>query len=164
MGRDALLTDGFRLLNAIPTEEIERRIDWLESALAAYKTMLVVKVAMETKPERMDVPDDWEAFVPTVTPDPPKVTVPDPEPIAKYQRLPRQESIRRVREFLATKGLHGAKTADIGRAIGVTYASASYTMDLSDGVEWYREGKSWILKNETPREPNWALVEAKETA
>lgn len=59
-----LLIDGFKLLNTLPKEEIEKRIEWLENALASYRTILAVKNVMENKPGGFVVPQEFEAILP----------------------------------------------------------------------------------------------------
>lgn len=58
-----LLTDGFLLLQRMPIEEIEERINWLEGALTSYKTLLMVRQAMETKPGGLLLPKSWKPIV-----------------------------------------------------------------------------------------------------
>lgn len=58
-----ILTDGFQLLRRIPVAELERRIAWLENSLASYRTMLVVRQLMDSKPEMLQTPPEWESVV-----------------------------------------------------------------------------------------------------
>lgn len=60
-----LLTDGFLILARLPIREIEARIAWLEGTLTSYRTLHMVRVAMESKPEGLEMPPTWEQIVPT---------------------------------------------------------------------------------------------------
>lgn len=53
------LMDGFRILEQLSVEEIEKRVLWLEEALATYKTLLAVKRCHQNKPTNLDTPDEW---------------------------------------------------------------------------------------------------------
>lgn len=45
------LKDAFAIVQALDIEEVERRIAWLEEALAVYKMLRAVKVIHDRKPE-----------------------------------------------------------------------------------------------------------------
>jgi hypothetical protein len=82
-----LLTDGFLILARMPIREIEARIAWLEATLASYRTLHMLRVAMESKPEGLETPPTWEQIVPE--------TVQQP-PVADDR-----DSLQRMREWMA---------------------------------------------------------------
>jgi len=59
----AILTDSFRLLQDIPTEELESRIEWLEASLMTYKQLLIIKQLMERRPHLLETPPHWQSVL-----------------------------------------------------------------------------------------------------
>lgn len=59
-----LLTDGFDILARLSVEELEHRVEWLERALAAYKTCLMVRRVMDNQPPDLKIPPkEWGPLV-----------------------------------------------------------------------------------------------------
>lgn len=87
-----LLTDGFLVLQRLSVAEVEKRIAWLENALASYRTLLIVRKVMINKPDTMDVPKEWEGIIEQAPPQEIPVTVPESAPIG----LKVQEHMKRL--------------------------------------------------------------------
>lgn len=132
-----ILTDGFRVLRRISIEEIERRVAWLENAVAAYKTLLVVKQVMVNQPAGLQTPPDWEPLD-------------KPEPVAEsLQRTPTGRLRRGQLRPLVVEALKqkpaGAKCAEIARHIGSTVASVNAELQRGRGQLYERIGHAlWV--------------------
>lgn len=64
MGTESnLLMDGFRLIDLMSMSEIDQRISWLEEALAAYRTLKVLKEVHDNRPQKLEPPAEWRSAV-----------------------------------------------------------------------------------------------------
>jgi hypothetical protein len=112
-----LLTDGFKLLDRLPIDEIKLRIAWLEDSLASYRTILVVKEIMARKPAMLQTPPEWEPIVETA---PPAYVVPKERP-AKPVKEGQTADV--VRQYMLEHLGVAVPIADIARETGVSMPS-----------------------------------------
>ncbi len=129
-----ILTDGFRLLARISVAEIESRIEWLENALASYKTMLVVKQIMARKPGGFETPPEWEAFDEPTT----------AEQATIVPMTETRESIRRV----LLESPRGLRATDISRQLGVPHSTVAKELERQCGVLYRKNGFIWTYCGE----------------
>lgn len=63
-GDHDILRDAAAVIDALDAEEIQRRIDWLEEALAIYRTLATVKAIHERRPPALALPDPRPLTIP----------------------------------------------------------------------------------------------------
>lgn len=128
-----LLLDGFKILAAMSIEELECRVDWLEKSLSVYKTLLIARKMVASRPEEFELPEEFQEFAPQVP--------------ATEKRTRDNATWPKIKAVLEANP-QGMKVCDICTAIGSTEGRIS-------SVLYYRKNKEvvqitygvWKLKN-----------------
>lgn len=135
--RENLVLDGLQVLSSITVEELERRVDWLEKALNAYKTILIVRRMMAAKPEEFELPKEWNGV--GITPG----TVPS----SRYK--PRRTRVWPLLEQALRNHPEGVQIQDIALQTGLNRQSISSVLSKMNGLKVERvEYGVWRLRTQ----------------
>lgn len=130
------LLDGFAILSRLPEEEIKKRIEWLEGALAAYRTLLIVKTVTNKIPLGMELPQ-WDSVIPE-------------EPAAATEantkkRRPSGELRQQITELLEDRP-NGLGHREISQLLSVPVASIYNELSKGHHHIYVRVDDKWSLK------------------
>lgn len=139
-GETDLILDGFRLLNRMPVAEIQKRILWLEEALASYRTLLAVRQLMDNRPEGLTVPPDWESAVDLDRREQAREQQAATAQVGSLKRGQLRAAIlEHVKKF--PKGIH---IRDVATSLNRSYQSV-YKILMTDRVNYVSIGKCrWV--------------------
>lgn len=130
--QNGLLTDGFKIINSCSMEEIERRIEWLENALCAYKSIQVIKKVMGMKPEGFQTPPEWDELI----------------PIGRTKK----GAVLKIAEYLEKCTPHPAQLKDIQEGSGLSYQTVATVLSKNPEV-FERTSQGFYRLKETNAQP-----------
>lgn len=135
------LLDGFAILKRMPMEEIERRIEWLESTLEVYKVLKITKSITDgDSPPGFHVP--WQSAVDMDAQDKRETAAADAAALAA-KKPTQEELIFQIKALLLEKGPTGA--SDIARSVGIEYTRVHNCLAKQRGIHFVRDGRRWQL-------------------